>query len=58
MKKMSKNPDYVKSRISYNGKVATRCRICGGQLLDPIDAKNEYHKACLENYKRKSYRGS
>ncbi len=58
MKKMSKNPNYVKSRISYNGKVATRCRICGGQLLDPIDAKNEYHKACLKNYKRKSYRGS
>ena len=58
MKKMSKNPNYVKSRISYNGKVATRCRICGGQLLDPIDAKNEYHMACLKNYKRKSYRGS
>ena len=55
---MSKDPNYVKSRISYNGKVATRCRICGRQLLDPIDAKNEYHKECLKNYKRKSYRGS
>ncbi len=58
MKKMSKDPDYVNSRSSYNKRIATRCRICGKQLLDPIDARNEMHKECLEKYKRKSYRGS
>jgi len=52
---MSKDPNYVNSRISYNRKVATKCRICGKQLLDPTDAKNEHHKECLKNYKRKSY---
>ena len=55
MKKMSKDPDYVNSRISYNKKIATRCRICGKQLLDPTDAKNETHKECLKKYKRKTY---
>tara|TARA_R100000152_G_C6775629_1_gene204159 strand:+ start:194 stop:361 length:168 start_codon:yes stop_codon:yes gene_type:complete len=55
---MSKDPDYVNSRSSYNKRIATRCRICGKQLLDPIDARNEMHKECLEKYKRKSYRGS
>jgi hypothetical protein len=52
---MSKNPNYVPSRISYNKKIATKCRICGKQLLDPVDAKNETHKECLKNYKRKTY---
>ena len=55
---MSKDPDYVNSRSSYNKRIATRCRICGKQLLDPIDARNEVHKECLKKYKRKSYRGS
>ena len=58
MKKMSKDPDYVNSRTSYNKKVATRCRICGKQLLDPVDAKNEHHKECLKKYKRKTYGAS
>ena len=58
MKKMSKDPDYVNSRISYNKKIATNCRICGKQLLDPVDAKNEHHKECLKTYKRKTYGAS
>ena len=52
---MSHDPEYVESRISYMKRIATRCRICKGQLTDPEDAKNEMHKKCLEKYKKKSY---
>jgi len=53
--KVSKNPDYVKSRHSYMKRIATRCRICGKQLTDPEDAKNEVHPKCLREYKNKIY---
>ena len=57
MKKMSdKNPDYVSSRRSHNKQIATRCRICGGQLLDPLEARKEMHNRCLKGYKKKIYR--
>tara|TARA_R110000765_G_scaffold251456_1_gene352883 strand:+ start:429 stop:599 length:171 start_codon:yes stop_codon:yes gene_type:complete len=50
-----RNPHYVPSRISFNKKIATKCRICGGQLTDPEDMKKEMHKVCEVNYKRKTY---
>jgi len=52
---MDKNPDYVTSRWSLNNKIATRCRICGRQLTHPLEAKNEVHDYCLQNYKKKTY---
>ena len=55
MSEMSHDPEYVESRSSYMKRVATRCRICKGQLTDPEDCKNETHKECLKNYKKKSY---
>ena len=51
---MSKNPDYTESKRSYMKRIATRCRICGGQLLDPTEAKKERHDACDKNYERKT----
>ena len=36
-------------------KIATKCRICGGQLTDPSDMKKEMHRECKSNYKRKTY---
>jgi len=50
-----KNPEYVPSRISLNKRIATKCRICGGQLTDPLDMQKETHKECKNNYKRKTY---
>tara|TARA_R110000824_G_scaffold372145_2_gene562228 strand:+ start:1177 stop:1356 length:180 start_codon:yes stop_codon:yes gene_type:complete len=57
MKKMNdKNPDYVSSRRSYNKQIATRCRLCGGQLLDPLEARKETHDKCLQGYKKTMYK--
>lgn len=50
-----KDPNYVPSRISFNKRIATKCRICGGQLTDPTDMKKEMHKECKTNYKRRTY---
>ena len=36
-------------------RIATRCRICGGQLTWPSEAKNEMHDICAKEYKSKSY---
>ena len=52
---MSKDPDYVDSNWSYKKRIATKCRVCGNQLTDPQDCKNEYHEGCIKNYKKKSY---
>jgi len=52
---MSKDPDYVESRRSYMKRIATRCRLCGKQLLDPMEARKEMHEGCIKQYKRKSY---
>ena len=51
---MSKDPEYVKSPKSYMKRVATRCRICGKQLLDPAECKQEYHNKCIKKYKTKT----
>ena len=47
---VDKNPDYVKGK---KGSIATRCRICGRQLANPDDMKNEIHSHCLKKYKSK-----
>jgi hypothetical protein len=52
---MSKDPDYTDSNWSYKKRIATKCRICGKQLLDPADCKKETHKECRENYKDNNY---
>ncbi len=44
-----KNPDYVASHRAYGKRIATRCRICGGQLLIPEEIKKEVHLACESN---------
>ena len=49
------DPNYVPSRWSRDNKIATRCRICGGQLTHPTDMKNEKHEKCEQSYKRKTY---
>ena len=45
------NPEYTKDRKGNS--IATRCRICGGQLTHPNDIKNEVHPKCASNYKSK-----
>jgi hypothetical protein len=52
-----KDPDYVESRHSYSKRIATRCRICGGQLLHPLEARKEVHDNCVASYKKKIYGG-
>ena len=51
---MSNDPDYVPSRSSYMKRVATKCRICGLTMMDPIDCKQEMHDECKKNYKKKT----
>lgn len=50
-----KDPEYVPSRISLDKRIATRCRICGKQLLDPSEAKKEAHDKCVKSYRKKTY---
>ena len=50
-----KDPDYVKSRHSYNKRIATKCRICGKQITHPIECRNEVHDKCVKEYKRKTW---
>ena len=49
------NPEYVKSRRSTDKVIATKCRLCGGQLTWPPEAKKGVHEVCLKNYKSKTY---
>lgn len=39
------NPEYILNKRK-NTKVATRCRVCGGQLMVAEDIKNEIHLEC------------
>jgi len=50
-----KDPEYTNSSHSYQKRIATRCRICGRQLLLPEEAKQEVHKKCVDNYKPNTY---
>ena len=40
------NPEYTKNTRGYKKRVATRCRVCGGQLLVAQEIKNEMHDSC------------
>jgi hypothetical protein len=40
-----KNPEYTHSKRS-NKPIATRCRACGGQLLNAEEIKKEIHDRC------------
>ena len=47
------NPEYVPN--TRGRPIATRCRICGGQLTHPLEARKGFHDKCLKNYKSKTY---
>ena len=49
------DPEYVTSRRSTDKVIATKCRICGGQLTHPLEARKGFHDKCLKNYKSKTY---
>ena len=40
------DPNYVSSIRAYKKRVATRCRVCGGQLLESSEIKKEMHVKC------------
>jgi hypothetical protein len=40
-----KNPEYTLNKRK-NKQIATRCRVCGGQLLNAQEIKNEIHELC------------
>ena len=50
-----KDPDYDKSHRSYKNRIATKCRICGGQLLLPEEMKKEIHSTCDSNLSNNTY---
>lgn len=50
-----KDPNYVSSHRAYKNRVATRCRVCGGQLLLPEEIRMERHKKCVPKPKSKIY---
>ena len=45
------DPEYVNSKFGYNRKIATRCIICGGQLLTPEEMNLEMHEQCRKDFK-------
>jgi len=40
-----KNPEYTHNK-RRNKPIATRCRVCGGQLLNAEEIKKEIHDRC------------
>ena len=50
-----KDPEYEKSEWSYKKRIATKCRICGGQLLLPEEMKKEVHAKCDKNLNNNTY---
>ena len=48
-----KNPDYAE--YGKHKKIATKCRLCGKQMLDPTEFRDEAHAECIKKYKRRSY---
>jgi len=48
---MTKDPNYV--NYSRGGKIATKCRVCGGNLYTAQDIKLEAHENCLQKYTSK-----
>ena len=49
------NPEYQSSHWSYKNRIATRCRICGGQLILAEESKEEMHLECKNNLKDNKY---
>jgi hypothetical protein len=45
-----KNPNYTLSNRTKK-RIATRCRVCGGQLLNAQEIKNEIHAECDKDNK-------
>ena len=43
--KKEKDPEYTQGN-RRNNKIATRCRVCGGQLLTTQEIKMEMHEKC------------
>ena len=43
------DPDYVKNNRGYKKRVATKCRVCGGQLLCPKTSREK----CMRSVRRK-----
>ena len=52
---IEKDPEYITSNWSYKKKIATKCRLCGGQLLLPEEMKKEMHHACAININDNAY---
>ena len=50
-----KDPNYVSSHRAYKKRIATKCRVCGGQLLLPEEIKMERHAKCSLETKSKIY---
>ena len=50
-----KDPQYVSSHRAYKKRIATRCRVCGEQLLLPEEIKMERHAKCSLKSKSKIY---
>ena len=40
-----KNPEYIINKRK-NTKIATRCRVCGGQLMIAQEISKEIHELC------------
>ena len=40
-----KDPKYIKNKRK-NKQTATRCRVCGGQVLIPEEINKEIHEMC------------
>ena len=55
MSSKDKDPNYANSNWSYKKRIATKCRICGGQLLLPDEMKTEIHAECDKNLKNNTY---
>tara|TARA_R100000805_G_C3609569_1_gene110104 strand:+ start:437 stop:604 length:168 start_codon:yes stop_codon:yes gene_type:complete len=49
------DPEYTENSRGYKKRVATRCRICGGQLLIPEDFKREMHERCSKLEDKSTY---
>lgn len=50
-----KDPDYTQSNWSYKKRIATKCRICGKQLVLPEEMKKEVHAQCDNNLNNNTY---
>ena len=50
-----KDPDYTPSIRSYKKRIATKCRICGRQLVLPEEMKKELHADCDSNLSNDTY---